>query len=130
MLLDCIDSAIDSSGLGKNHKSNQNLKSFRRLIEMTDTTVKEKYRSCLFKYSYEIAPIVEKHSRTNEVSTSVDLAQAYSDYRNSIAHGTILPITKVEIVTYQILRGFIYILILERASVPSQKIKEIVSKLF
>lgn len=130
LLLGCIDGAIDSSGLSKNHKSNQNLKSFRHLIEMTDTTVKEKFKFCLCKYSSEIAPIVEKHSRTNEVSTSVDLAQAYSDYRNSIAHGTIFPITKVEIVTYQILRGFIYILILERASVPSQKIKEIVSKLF
>lgn len=130
LLLDCIDSAIDSSGLSKNHKSNQNLKSFRRLIEMTDTTVKEKFKLCLRKYSSEITPIAEKHSRANGVSTSVDFAQAYSDYRNNIAHGTILPISNVEIVTYQILRGFIYILILERAGVPPQKIKEIVSKLF
>lgn len=130
LLLKCIDDAVIASGVGINNKANKPLKSFRHLVSTTDTTIKEKFDFCLSKYSSEIDPIVEKHSRTNDVPKGVDFAQAYSDYRNSTAHGTILPITKVEIVTYQLLRCFIYILILEHGGVPLEKIKDIISRLF
>lgn len=130
LLLKCIDDAVIASGVGINNKANKPLKSFRHLVSTTDTTIKEKFDFCLSKYSSEIDPIVEKHSRTNDVPKGVDFAQAYSDYRNSTAHGTIPPITKVEIVTYQLLRCFIYILILEHGGVPLEKIKDIISRLF
>lgn len=130
LLIKSIDDAVRASGVGINNKVNKSLKSFRHLVSTTDTTIREKFDFCLKRYSSEIAPIIEKHSRINGVPENTDFAQAYSDYRNSTAHGTILPISKVEIVTYQLLRCFIYILILEQGDVPHERVKEIISKLF
>lgn len=130
LLLATIDKEVEASGLGISNRVNQSLNSFRHLISNSDTTIKEKFKYCYEKYYSEIAQIVERYSRIGGIATDSDFAQAYASYRNCIAHGTILPISNLEIVTYQLLRCFIYILILERGLVPFEKIKGIISKLF
>ena len=54
----------------------------------------------------------------------------YAESRNQSAHGNIAPITQEDVVTFQLLRCFIYLLIMERAEVPCEKRKEIINKLF
>jgi len=40
------------------------------------------------------------------------------------------PISNIDVVTFVLLRCFIYLLIMERADVPPVKMKEIIAKLF
>lgn len=130
LLLKTINDAVSASGFSINNPINTSLKSFRRLVSHTDTTIREKFQLCMDRYRNEITPLVEKYTRIKGISEDTNFAQAYADYHNTIAHGTILPISKTEIVTYQLMRCFIYILILEYGGVPNEKIKEIITRMF
>lgn len=130
LLLKTVDDAVSASGFSINHPSNTAFNSFRRLVSHTDTTIREKFQFCMDRYRNEITPLIEKYIRIEGISEDTDLALAYADYRNTTAHGTVLPISKTEIVTYQLMRCFIYILILEYGEVPNEKIKEIITRMF
>lgn len=130
LLLRTIDDAVKESGLSINNKTNAAFKSFRSLVGHSDTTIREKFQFCLDKYKNEITPLLEKYIRMEGVDKDIDLAQAYADYRNSIAHGSILPISEAEKITFQLMRCFIYILVLECGEVPYKNIKEIVKRMF
>lgn len=130
LLLRTIDDAVKESGLSINNKTNAAFKSFRSLVGHSDTTIREKFQFCLDKYKNEITPLLEKYIRMEGVDKDIDLAQAYADYRNSIAHGSILPISEAEKITFQLMRCFIYILVLECGEVPYENIKEIVKRMF
>ena len=82
------------------------------------------------RYADEIAPLIEKYARIQGVDKNTDFAQAYADYRNRTAHGSIPPISKTETITFQLLNCFIYLLILEQGDVPHEKIKEILLRMF
>lgn len=130
LLLKTIDNAVLASGFSINNKANTALNSFRNLIGHTDTTIKEKFKFCMDKYANEIAPLIEKYARIQSVDKNTDFAQAYADYRNCTAHGSIPPISNTEIITFQLLNCFIYVLILERGGVPYERIKEIIIRMF
>ena len=129
-LLKSIDDAVQESGLSINNKANAAFKSFRSMISHADTTIREKFQFCMDKYANEIAPLIEKYARIEGVDKNTDFAQAYADYRNCAAHGSIPPISKTEKITFQLLKCFIYVLVLERGGVPYEKIKEIIVRMF
>jgi len=130
LLLKTIDDAVSASGLSINNRANAVFKSFRSLVNHTDTTIKEKFQFCMDKYADEIAPLIEKYARIEGVDKDTDFAQAYADYRNRTAHGSIPPISKTEVITFQLMKCFIYVLILEHGGVPLEKIKEIIVRMF
>ncbi len=130
MLLSAISQAVDDSGVSINNAKNKYLKSFRHLIEHYDTTIKEKYKFCETHFAAEIESILKKYCLRTGISIDTDFAEKYAEARNHSTHGVIEPIRDIDVVTFMILRCFIYLLIMERASVPSTKMKEIIAKLF
>lgn len=130
MLLSTIDRAVDDSGVSLNNAKNKYLKSFRHLIEHFDTTIKEKYKFCEKHFSAEVVDIQKKHCRLTGVPLDTDFSGKYAEARNRSAHGVIEPISNIDVVTFVLLRCFIYLLIMERADVPPVKMKEIIAKLF
>ena len=130
MLLNVIDEAVQQSGVSINNPRNKHLKSFRQLINTTDTTIQEKFQFCESHFQDEIKQIKEKHCLYSKVPVDTNFAKHYSETRNSAAHGDIEAITPEDVVTFQLLRGFIYLLIMERVSIPSEKRKEIIGRLF
>lgn len=130
LLLSVIDQTVDDSGVSINNARNKYLKSFRHLIEHYDTTIKEKYKLCETLFAAEIADAKKKYCRQAGVAIDTDFSEKYAEARNHAAHGVIEPIRDTDVVIFMLLRCFIYLLIMERASVPSVKMKEIITKLF
>lgn len=130
VLLSTIDRAVDDSGVSLNNAKNKYLKSFRHLIEHFDTTIKGKYKFCEKHFSAEVVDILKKHCRLTGVPLDTDFSGKYAEARNRSAHGVIEPISNIDVVTFVLLRCFIYLLIMERADVPPVKMKEIIAKLF
>lgn len=130
MLLHVIDEAVEHSGRTINNPKNKYLNSFRHLISHFDTTLEEKFKFCETHFSNEIEQVKQRQCRFSKVPINTNLAAKYAETRNLTAHGGIEPITPEDIVTFQMLRCFIYLLVMERASVPSEKRKDIIRKLF
>ncbi len=130
VLLFAIDKEVDNSGVSINNHKNKYLRSFQHLIECYDTTIKEKYKFCETHFAAEIEDIQKKYCRHIGVPIDTDFSEKYVEARNHSAHGVIEPIENIDVVTFMLLRCFIYLLIMERASVPSTKMKEILGKLF
>lgn len=129
-LLSVIDQTVYDSGVSINNAKNKYLKSFRHLIEHYDTTIREKYKICETMFAAEIADVQRKYCRRTGVAIDTDFSEKYAEARNHAAHGVIEPIRDTDVVIFMLLRCFIYLLIMERASVPSAKMKEIITKLF
>lgn len=113
-----------------NNKQNTAWRSFRRLIEHTDTTLKEKFEACQMVYEAETGESIQRICRVYGTPEGTDLAEAYASFRNQTAHGEIKRPGNVEIATYQILRCFIYTMNLRRADVPTDRIKEVLTRIF
>ena len=105
-------------------------KSFKRLIERADTTLKEKFEVCQMVYEAKTRESIQRICRTCGIPEGTDLAEAYASFRNQTAHGEIKRPGNVEIATYQILRCFVYVVNLRRAGVPQEKIKEVLKRMF
>ena len=125
-----IDEAVKESGCSINNKKNKYFQRFRHLIDCYDTTIEEKFHFCEEHFQSEIEQLKSKYCRFNQVSVQTDFAVKYAESRNRSAHGVVEAIRPEDVVTFQMLRCFIYLLVMERASVPSEKRKEIIKKLF
>lgn len=130
LLLNTITNALAQSDKGINHSSNVALKSFKRLIETSDTTVQEKFAHCESAYATEMTDKIQQICRGSNVPFQQSFAANYALMRNSTAHGTIQPIQNIDFVTYRMLRCFIYLLIMTRANIPSDSMKKIIEKMF
>jgi hypothetical protein len=130
LLLSTIDDAVEESGFGINHKQNKNLKSFKNLIERFDTTIKQKFEVSQANYREETADAINNICRMCGISKDVDLAEAYASYRNHTAHGEIRRPEMVDVATYRILRCFIYTINLKKAKVPTERIQDIIKRMF
>lgn len=129
-LLMKIECAVKRTGKSINNKQNDAWRSFKRLIDHADTTLQEKFEACQAVYEAETKESIQRICKTYSVSEDINLAQAYASFRNQTAHGTIQKPGEVEIVTYKILRCFVYVMNLKRANVPSERIKGILNKMF
>lgn len=129
-LLMTIDHAIEQTGKSINHKQNTAWKSFKKIIERIDTTLREKFEVCQIKYEIETKESIQRICKAYEIPEETNLAEAYASFRNQTAHGVIQRPKNIEIATYQILRCFVYTLNLRRADVPPERIKEILSRMF
>lgn len=130
LLFNAITNALAQSGKGINHPSNAALKSFKHLIETSDTTIQEKFAHCESVYATEMTDKVQQICSGADVPFQQSFAEDYAVMRNSTAHGTIQPIQNIDFVTYRILRCFIYLLIMTRANIPSDSMKRIIEKMF
>ena len=129
LLLQTIDEEVRKSGKSINNKQNSALKSFRSLVNHSDTTIKQKFQVCEENYKYEMGEAIQRICSLCRVPADTDLAEVYSSYRNKTAHGAISRPEDCDVATYRIMRGFIYVMNLKRANIPQEKIKSIVNKL-
>lgn len=129
LLLQAIDEEVKLSGKSINNKQNSALKSFKSLIDHSDTTIKQKFEVCQNTYEYEMSDAIRTICSDLQISKDIDLAEAYSSYRNKTAHGVICRPESIDVATYRIMRAFIYVMNLKRANVPPDRIKKIIKKL-
>ena len=130
LLLKTIETAVNQSGKGINNSDNAALKSFRHLVNTSDTTIQEKFAHCEKLFVCEMENKIKRICNESDIPFQQSFAENYATTRNNTAHGTIQPIENIDFVTYRMLRCFIYLLIMRRANVPSEKMKRIVEKLF
>lgn len=130
MLLNVIDEAVKQTNLPINDPANRHYQRFHSLIKHNDTTIKEKFQFCQRHFEAEIKDILKRYCNHAKVSLETDFATIYSRTRNDSAHGKMQRITAEGTITFQLLRCFIYLLILERAGIPREKREEILKKLF
>lgn len=100
------------------------------MIDRADTTLQEKFEACQAVYEAETKEAIQRIRKTYGISEKTNLAEAYASFRNQTAHGVIQRPENVEIATYQILRCFIYAINLRRADVPTERIKEVLMRMF
>ena len=104
--------------------------SLYNMIQKSDTSIREKFQIMIDKYDSIIVDIKSSYLNQMMISDEVNLSKRYAEYRNSIAHGTIISIKNEDKVTFVLARVFIYILILESADIPHEVIKSVIDKLF
>lgn len=129
-LLKQIDEKIKESGYSINNKRNETWSKFRHLIKNTDTRLEEKFEFMLNHFCNEISVLKNQFLKKFNVSDEINLSAEYADYRNHLAHGDIIDISNSNAVNFNLMRVFIYCLILERADISEKIRKEIVEKLF
>lgn len=126
MLLSTIRNAKENA-TGKKKKYCER---FDHLIKQFDTTIEHKFRICEDIFKVEIQSMCKKYCSWAKIDETTDFAEKYAETRNNTAHGVIRKITPEDTITFQLLRCFIYLLILERAGVPKEKRTHIIKKLF
>lgn len=129
-LLELIKKRIEESGLSDNNKKNRAWNQFNRLIENTDYRLEEKFKYSVEHFEYEIGAIKQQLIENMKLPADCNLPHKYADYRNSLAHGNIIPISDANIVNFILMRVLIYCFVLERADIPKDTRKRIVEKLF
>lgn len=129
LLLQTIDEEVQKSGKSINNKQNSALKSFKSLIDHSDTTIKQKFEVCEKEFAYEMDDFIQRICMDYGIPKDSNLAEAYSSYRNKTAHGVINRPENCDVATFRIMRGFIYAMNLKRAKVPQDNIKNIINKL-
>lgn len=130
LLLDTISAEIEKSGKGINNKVNSALKSFKSLVDNADTTIKQKFEVCQTTYAAETAETITRECNAYGIHEDADLAEAYALYRNDTAHGTLKRPEPIDVVTYSILRYFVYAMNLKKANIPPERIADIIRKVF
>lgn len=131
LLINEINENIKKSGLSINNPKNESWKKFKYLIVNTDTRLEEKFQFLLDHFSEEIESLKIHYCRIYDVNESqVNLASEYADYRNCLAHGSIIDMSNVNKVNFCLMRVFIYCLILERANISKEYRKIFSEKLF
>ena len=81
-------------------------------------------------FSKEISILKNQFLNRHNVSDEINLADEYAEYRNKLAHGDVIDINDANAVNFNLMRVFIYCLILERACITEDVRKWIVEKLF
>jgi hypothetical protein len=128
--LDAFDYSDLSSKNKKKVHSYHN--KFDRAIEMVDSTLEEKFNHLCTEYEAIVSDFVKRAMKDIGVACAEknNLGRALSEMRNSIGHGTPIPMTGIHVAAFRIARCFIYVLILDKADVPHEKIKGIIDKMF
>ena len=130
LLLDTISAELEKSGKGINNKVNSALKSFKSLVDNADTTIKQKFEVCQTTYAAETAEAIARERNAYGIHEDANLAEAYALYRNMTAHGTIQRPETIDVVTYSVLRYFVYTMNLKKANILPERIADIIRKVF
>lgn len=129
-LLGQIALEVEATEQSINNKSNKAWAKFKHLIEHTDYRLEEKFEFMLQHFSKEISILKNQFLNRHNVSDEINLADEYAEYRNKLAHGDVIDINDANAVNFNLMRVFIYCLILERACITEDVRKWIVEKLF
>ena len=121
---------VEATEQSINNKSNKAWAKFKHLIEHTDYRLEEKFEFMLQHFSKEISILKNQFLNRHNVSDEINLADEYAEYRNKLAHGDVIDINDANAVNFNLMRVFIYCLILERACITEDVRKWIVEKLF
>ena len=81
-------------------------------------------------YAAETAETITRECNAYGIHEDADLAEAYALYRNDTAHGTLKRPEPIDVVTYSILRYFVYAMNLKKANIPPERIADIIRKVF
>ena len=81
------------------------------------------------KYKDELDDLLRFNQKEYHVNSN-DYGNTYSNYRNKIAHGDIVPIDEKEVAVYRVLQAAIYFMLLDGADLGSDTLRVIAKKLF
>lgn len=129
-LLGQIALEVEATERSINNKRNKAWAQFKHLIENTDYRLEEKFEFMLQHFSKEISILKGQFLNRHNVSDEINLADEYAHCRNNLAHGDVIDINDANAVNFNLMRVFIYCLILERACISEDVRKWIVEKLF
>ena len=117
----------------KNSKEIKYYESILKELNKLDGRLEEKISYVLKKYNYIIELDINYYKKTynlDEIKIN-DLAVAFSNKRNYLAHGYKLEsFNRYEIMAYVMIKKICYAIILERSGFAEEKIKAIIEKIF
>lgn len=117
----------------KNSKETKYYESFLKELKNIDGRLEEKILYALKKYMYLIEIDINYYKKLYNLDDIklIDLAVAFANKRNNLAHGYKLEsFNKQEIMAYVMVRKICYALILERSGLKKEEIKKIIEKIF
>lgn len=101
-------------------------------LSKIDYSLGEKYKNALNMHIDLVKPVIDRMSSVNGVAfpSENEAGKLFADFRNGIAHGNPPEIEKIHCVLFEVARALIYIMILKKAGIEEENIKNIVKKLF
>lgn len=126
-VLGFIDSEIDKS----TGKSKKEYKSLRRIIELADFSLEQKYIWCLKKYDTYISEYCKKVYRKLNINQEQVLLipNMFALKRNILIHSNLDKLEPEEIAAYSIMRYLIYFIILDKSGISKNLIRDAVSNI-
>ena len=101
-----------------------------KIVLDADTTIKQKFEVCQTTYAAETAEAIARERNAYGIHEDANLAEAYALYRNMTAHGTIQRPETIDVLTYSVLRYFVYTMNLKKANILPERIADIIRKVF
>lgn len=105
---------------------------FKNTLDKIDYTLEEKFNFMIKSYDKifkkMITHICSKYNFKEPQNNN--LGKIFSDMRNNIGHGNPTKIEEEHLLTFQLARCMIYVLILESSEINNEKILEILKKMF
>lgn len=115
----------DKEYSGKDGAIRKEFRSLKRIIELTDFSLEQKYRWCIKKYDKYISEYSNRLFERLEISKEMigEIPTMFAAKRNILIHSNIDNLSNEEIAAYLIVRYLIYVIILDKSGVPFDKVK-------
>lgn len=101
----------------------------KKQIERYEGRLEEMLNFIVRKYKDELDDLLRFNQKEYHMNSN-DYGNTYSNYRNKIAHGDIVPIGEKEVAVYRVLQAAIYFMLLEGTELGSDTLRVIAKKLF
>lgn len=115
---------------GENKKQRNYCKDIINYIQHYNGNLEEKFNYIFKKYYSILEPINVSNRTRYSIPEKYNYGKEYMSYRNSLAHGDVLPLGEEQIAVYRILVAMIYLLLIEDVSLCEKDLKKMVKLLF
>lgn len=122
----------DEEYKGKDGAIRKEYGSLKKIIELTDFSLEQKYRWCLREYSDYISDYCERvYQKCNLKQEQIEeIPKLFALKRNILVHSNIESIEKEDVAAYAIMRYLIYFIILEQIGISKELVKNAVESIF
>lgn len=122
----------DEEYKGKDGAIRKEYSSLKRIIELSDFSLEQKYRWCLGEYADYISDYCERiYQKCNLNQKQIEeIPRLFALKRNTLIHSNIENIEEEEVAAYAIMRYLIYFIILHRIGIPGELVKNAVECIF
>lgn len=121
------DKYLSSEKLSKNEK--RYAKKFYDLIYHYDGLLEEMFNTALKEHKEELLDLLTR-LKSLITTTTDNYGSLYADIRNHFAHGDFFDLGDNECFIYELLHALLYAMNLKAASIPKDKAREVIKKIF